>query len=107
MGWSPCWPLAWSQRSYGTLAPDAVLSTIVETVAQALKLPYAAIQWKHEETFELAASYGRPVGEPVTLPLVYQEETIGQLQLAPRAPGEAFTPADVRLLDELARQAGV
>jgi len=96
-----------SQRLKGTLEPEAVLSTIVETVAQALKLPYAAILWKQEETFELAASYGRPAGEPVTLPLVYRAETIGQLQLAPRAPGEAFTPADMRLLDELARQAGL
>ncbi|WP_052567868.1 hypothetical protein [Ktedonobacter racemifer] len=47
-----------SQRLKETLEPDAVLSTIVETVAQALKLPYAAILWKQEETLELAASYG-------------------------------------------------
>jgi len=96
-----------SQRLKGTLEQEDVLSTIVETVAQALKLPYAAILWKQEETFELAASYGKPAGELVTLPLVYQAETIGQLQLASRAPGEAFTPADMRLLDELARQAGL
>ena len=96
-----------SQRLKGTVESEAVLSSIVETVAQALKLPYAAILWKEEETFELAASYGRPAGELVALPLVYQAETIGQLQLAPRAPGEAFTPADMRLLDELARQAGL
>lgn len=96
-----------SQRLKETLEPEAVLSTIVETVAQALKLPYAAILWKQEETVELAASYGKPAGEPLILPLVYQAETIGQLQLAPRAPGEAFTPADRRLLDELARQAGL
>jgi signal transduction histidine kinase len=107
-----------SQRLESTLAPDAALSAIVETVAQALKLPYAAILWKQEEAFKLAASYGRPTlsahpgqpgysAEPVTLPLMYQAETIGQLQLAPRTPGEAFTPADVRLLDELARQAGL
>ena len=37
-----------SQRLEGTLAPDAVLSTIVDTVAQALKLPYVAILLKHE-----------------------------------------------------------
>ena len=96
-----------SRRLKETLEPDAVLSTVVETVAQALKLPYVAILWKQEETFQLAASYGAPVGEPLTLPLVYQAETIGQLQLTPRAPGETFTPADVRLLDELARQAGL
>lgn len=96
-----------SRRLKETLEPEAILSTIVETVAQALKLPYVAILWKQEETFQLAASYGALAGEPLTLPLVYQAETIGQLQLAPRAPGETFTPADIRLLDELARQAGL
>ncbi|WP_052567866.1 GAF domain-containing sensor histidine kinase [Ktedonobacter racemifer] len=47
------------------------------------------------------------MGELLTLPLAYQEQTLGQFQLAPRSPGEAFTPADMRLLDELARQAGL
>jgi signal transduction histidine kinase len=96
-----------SQRLEAQLSPDAVLATIVETVAQALKLPYVAILLKHEEAFQLAASAGALVGEPLVLPLVYQAETIGQLRLAPRAPGEPFTPADRRLLDELARQAGL
>jgi signal transduction histidine kinase len=96
-----------SQRLESTLAPDAVLPTIVETVAQALKLPSVAIFLKQRGTFELAASAGELVGEPLVLPLVYQADTIGQLRLAPRAPGEPFTPADRRLLEELARQAGL
>jgi signal transduction histidine kinase len=99
-----------SQRLEGTLAPDAVLSTIVETVAQALKLPYAAIllkQGESGESFVLAASAGVPVGDPLVLPLVYQAETSGEFHLSPRTPGESFTPADRRLLDELARQAGL
>jgi signal transduction histidine kinase len=96
-----------SQRLEGTLAPDAVLSTIVETVAQALKLPYVAILLKQEDTFRLSASAGALVGEPLVLPLVYQQDAIGQMHLAPRTPGEAFTPADRRLLEELARQAGL
>ena len=96
-----------SQRLEATLAPDAVLSTIVETVAQALKVPYVAILLKQEDTFRLAASAGELVGEPLVLPLVYQKDTIGQMRLAPRTPGEAFTPADRHLLDELARQAGL
>ncbi|HEY6407601.1 MAG TPA: ATP-binding protein, partial [Ktedonobacteraceae bacterium] len=96
-----------SQRLEGALAPEAVLSTIVETVAQALRLPYAAILLKREGTFAEASSYGKPVSDPLTLPLTYQGATIGQLQLAPRAAGEVFTPADRRLLDELARQAGL
>jgi len=96
-----------SQRLEATLAPGAVLSTIVQTVAQALKLPYVAILLKQEGTFALAASAGELVGAPLVLPLAYQAETIGQLHLAPRTPGEPFTPADRRLLDELARQAGL
>ncbi len=43
----------------------------------------------------------------LALPLAYRGEPVGQLLLAPRAPGEGLTPADRRLLDELARQAGV
>ena len=46
-------------------------------------------------------------GEPLRLPLVYQAETVGQLLVAPRAPGESFTSAERRLLEEIAVQAGV
>jgi signal transduction histidine kinase len=79
----------------------------VETVAQALKLPYVAILLKQEETFALVASAGELVGDPLILPLVYQAEAVGQMHLAPRTPGEPLTAADRRLLDELARQAGL
>ncbi len=96
-----------SQRLEAALAPDAVLSTIVETVAQALKLPYAAILLRREQSFVVAASYGQPREDPLILPLIYQAETMGQLHFAPRAPGETFSPADKRLLDELARHAGL
>src|SRR5690606_40430164 len=36
-----------------------------------------------------------------------QQEVVGRLVLAPRSPGESFTAADRRLLDDLARQVGV
>jgi signal transduction histidine kinase len=42
----------------------------------------------------------------VTLPLTYQGATVGELLVAPRA-GEALGAQDRRLLDDLARQAGV
>src|SRR5260370_32412983 len=60
-----------------------------------------------EEPFELAASFGKSAADTLTLPLSYQGEIIGQLSLAPRAPGEAFTPSDRRFLHELARHAGL
>src|SRR5215204_3063314 len=90
-----------------TLAPEPVLPTVVETIAQALKLPYAAILLKEGDGFRSAAAYGSPTGEPEALPLVYQREEIGRLVIAPRAPGEQFSTSDRRLLEDLARQAEV
>ncbi|MEZ4670763.1 MAG: histidine kinase [Anaerolineae bacterium] len=95
-------------------ASQSVLPTIVETVTEALKLPYAAITLKEGDGFVTAAAYKRatlPEQKPDTqleiLPLVYQSETIGQMILAPRAPGEPFSQTDWRLLETIARQAGV
>ena len=96
-----------SQQLKTTLAPAAVLPTIAQVVAQTLKLPYVALALIQDNGLEIAAAYGRPVGDPVRLPLVYQAETVGQLLVAPRAPGESFTPAERRLLDDIALQAGV
>jgi signal transduction histidine kinase len=95
------------RRLEATLASEAILPTVVETIAQALKLPYAAILLKEGEGFWTAAAYGSPRGEPETLPLVYQREEIGRLLLSPRAPGEGFSAADRSLLEDLARQAEV
>jgi signal transduction histidine kinase/DNA-binding CsgD family transcriptional regulator len=95
------------QRLEATLAPEAVLPTVVETVAQALKLPYVAITLQQGEEFLPAASYGSAGGDLVRLSLVYQNEAVGELVLAPRAPGESFTPGDRTLLEDLAHQAGI
>lgn len=95
------------RRLEGTLTPDAILPTIVETVAGALKLPYAAIALGTPHQPTIAAATGTPIPNPVRLPLAYQGEPVGEFLLAPRAPGEPFSPADRRLLDDLARQAGV
>jgi signal transduction histidine kinase len=95
------------QRLEATLAPDAVLTTIVETVQEALKLPYVAVRLKHDDDFRTAAASGTAQDDLVRLALLYAGETIGELVLAPRTPGEALTPADRKLLNDLARQAGV
>ncbi len=96
-----------SQRLSATLAPEAVLTTIVETVAQALKLPYVAITLRQGNDFTLAAARGSPVDNPLTLPLVHQGVTIGRLLVAPRSSDTSFSPADWRLLQGIANQAGV
>ena len=95
------------QRLEATLAPEAVLPTIVTTVTQALRLPYAAINLKQDGEDVIAASSGRATDELTHLPLVYQSEHIGDFLLAPRARGESFSSADQVLLADLARQAGI
>jgi signal transduction histidine kinase len=96
-----------SRRLEATFAPDAVLPAIVETVTQALKLPYAAISSFEAGQHTIMASYGTPTPTSSRLPLVYQAETIGELILAPRNPEELWTAADQRLLEEVARHAGI
>jgi signal transduction histidine kinase len=95
------------RRLEATLAPEAVLPTVVETIAQALKLPYAAILLKDGKGYRTAVAYGSPSADEEALPLVYQREEIGRLVLSPRAPGEGFSDADRELLEDLARQAEV
>lgn len=88
------------------LPPEQVLPTLVETIAQTLKLPYAAITMQQGRAEQTAAAYGKPRGQVQTFPLVYQGSTIGHLQVAPRAAEESFTPAEDRLLQNIARQSG-
>ncbi len=95
------------QRLEGVLAPDTALATVAETIAQALKLPYVAIYAERDAEPVTVAESGTPVGDTIVLPLVHGTEPVGRLVVAPRTPGEAFTSSDRRLLEDLARRAGV
>jgi signal transduction histidine kinase len=98
------------ERLETTVAPATVLPVVVETVAQALKLPYAAVALKQStgtDELDIVAAYGRPAATMLHLPLVYQGETIGQLMVAGRTPGESFTASERRLLETIARQTSV
>ncbi|GIH26643.1 hypothetical protein Aph01nite_49530 [Acrocarpospora phusangensis] len=81
--------------------PGTVLATAADSVAEALKLPYAAIELDDD-----------PVDDPVpagrlAIPLVYQNEQVGRLVLAPR-PGERdLGEKDRRVLADLARRMGI
>jgi signal transduction histidine kinase len=98
-----------SSRLEATLVTDALLPTIVETVAQALKLPSVAITYKQLGEDILAASTGEACEREalVRVPLVAQTEQVGDLLLSARTPGESLTPADLRLLQDLAPQIAV
>lgn len=98
------------QRLGGALAPDAVAPAIVESIAAALKLPYAALVVASDASrqAEPLAAWGAP--QPygaISLPLHHHGQLVGALLMAPRGPGESFSTIDRRLLDDLAKQAGV
>lgn len=112
---------ALGRRLEETAVPAETLPALVETIAQTLKLPYAAIMEAEEQgsggareqgsrgAGDILAAYPSPLAphsSPFAFPLIYQAETIGHLLVSPRAPGEIFNPAEQRLLADVARQAG-
>ncbi|MDQ6695642.1 MAG: sensor histidine kinase, partial [Chloroflexota bacterium] len=89
--------------------PAAVLPTIVETVADALKLPYVELALWHGAQLRVAAACGvlpSPAGDLLAFPLIYGNDTIGELRIGPRPLRDDLTPGDLALLANLARQAG-
>jgi signal transduction histidine kinase len=87
--------------------PTAVLPRITETVAEALMLPYVAIELSGDDNATPAASHGRHGIEPQAFPMIYQGRVVGRLLASPRAPSQPFTAVERNLLEGLARQAGL
>lgn len=93
-------------RLESALAPEMVLPTLVETIAQSLKLPYVAIHLPEGDGDRTAAAHGVPSPDLVRFPLTYQGGNIGQLVVAPRGDGQNFSSSELDLLQNIARQAG-
>ena len=87
-------------------APGDSLVTLVETIGRSLKLPYVAITTLQAEGEQLVVATGNAQPDLVRLPLIYQSKQVGDLLVAPRAPGESFGAAERRLLNNIAQQAG-
>jgi len=84
------------RRLEQAVTPAAVLPVIAETVAEALRLRYVAV----EVAGGAAVTVGEPAGDAARLPLTYHGETVGALVLWP-------DPGATPLLADLARQVGV
>lgn len=89
------------------LEPASALALTVETIAQALKLPYVAIALRQSGELQTRAAYGAAQNHVSRYPLTYAGESVGELAVASRAPNESLNGADQRLLQDLARQIGV
>jgi len=101
------------RRLEDSQALDAVLPTVASTVADALRVPYAAVQVSRgadSGRFRTAAEYGsKPGADAMTLavPLTYGGEQVGRLLLAGRGRSVELSPADRRVLADLGRQIGI
>lgn len=96
-----------AERLGASLTTEEILPTVVATVASALRLPYVAIELGSGEVTTVAAATGDAhERELMRVALVDQGEKIGELIVAPRSRGEAFSGADEQLLAGLAHEAG-
>jgi len=91
------------RRIEDTFSQEALLSAIVKTVAQALKLPYVAVFNRGGETI---VGFGTQPVDAETVPLVYQGAPVGKLLVGRRSPGEPFSGSEQGLLRNVAYQAG-
>jgi signal transduction histidine kinase len=96
------------QRLETAIASDEVIPMILQTVREAMQVPYVAVDLRlpDMEEFKVAAQIGLEGEAPLILPLVYHNEHIGQLRVGYRDGEHGFSRADRRLLDGLAQQAG-
>ena len=91
----------------------AVLPSLAQTIATALRLPYVAMWlWRNEELVPVveygqqpAQAGGAKTAALETIPLLHQSAEIGKLVIAPRAPGEKLSAADQRLLTTIGQLA--
>jgi signal transduction histidine kinase len=82
-----------------------VLSAMVNTIADALRLPYVAVELAAPAEGP-AAVHGTPAaGVALQLPLVHGGQRVGTLILGARAHGEALGEADRRLLEDFTHHA--
>ena len=87
--------------------PDRAFPAIVDTVADALRLPFVALALVDiDGTERVVAERGEQRGLTLDVPLVHGTERVGRLVLGVR-PGETgFRGDELRLLEDLGRQAG-
>jgi signal transduction histidine kinase len=85
---------------------ETALNSVVKTIADSLRLPYAALELRLGDGWSPAAAYGEAPSQVVAFPLTSQRETVGRLLVGTRSRGEQLGPDDERLLADLARQAG-
>jgi signal transduction histidine kinase len=96
-----------SQQFATALSSDTLLPTMARSVREGLKLSYVGIALRQDQERVVVAASGTSLGEQVSFPLLYQSEAVGDLIVAARGAGEAFSALDQRVLQDLCGSLGV
>jgi signal transduction histidine kinase len=95
------------QRLDLAVAPDRVYPVIVDTVADALRLPFVELEVVDDLGHAtVVAQRGARQAATASVPLVYGTDRVGSLVLGVRSGEDRFRADEMDLLDDLARQAG-
>jgi hypothetical protein len=95
------------QRLEWAADPDLAFPAIAETVAEALRLPYVALEVIDAAgAVAIVAEHGPRQPAVTTLPLAHGAEPVGRLVLGIRSGERGFRADEQGLLEDLARQAG-
>ena len=102
------------QRLGRSLPAEAVLPTVASAVAEALRVPYAAIEVATRDEFgdvgfRVAAEHGapKPTAASMTVPLSYAGEQVGRLVLGGHHRTVDLSPSDRKVLGDLSGQIGI
>ena len=87
--------------------PDRAFPAIVDTVADALRLPFVALALVDVDgTERVVADRGELRGSTVDMPLVHGTERVGRLVLGVRSGETGFRGDELRLLEDLGAAGG-
>ncbi len=93
------------QQLENALKPEDLAQTIVDTVATTLRLPFVALNMQSFSGMTHIVAFGEPVVQPLEFPLLVKGRSVGSLLVSSRFAGEAFSPGEIRLLEDLASRA--
>lgn len=93
------------ERLSASIAGQDVLTVVVDTVRQSLRLPYASVELTGED--RPASESGLVQDRTVRFPLNHAGESVGDLVVGLRRGETALSQADERLLTAFAQQAAV
>jgi signal transduction histidine kinase len=84
-----------------------LLAAVLESLVQALRVPYAAVDLYTSSGTVRHVEHGEAVVDVERFPLVHQGLALGDLVVGRRGGERALAPADRRLLEDVARQIAV